>query len=258
MKSPTIRRPTIRGGNSFTIDMNRVLFMLFLLVLAFVIYLTYVHFWSMEKLAHTSQPSGIDPSTFLIPRPTVGGLSTRFDVLRDPYIPPVKVDGYVFDRASSDVRGLPPLIAPIQTLPVSTTLVAPVNVETRGIPSQYSQVGILTKTSAGATTQFRKESCVDCGMGVNMDERKSSEETLIIPLFGRRHITGRDKWQYYAMSNTGFINTKLPIKVNGRSCTSEYGCDQIMNGDIVHVEGYEHNFRVTIYDNATFGYIPVI
>ena len=58
---------------------------------------------------------------------------------------------------------------------------------------------------------------------------------MILPLMGRRHRNGRDKWQYYTMSNTGNLNTKLPVSVKGKSCTSEYGCDEIMNGDLVHV-----------------------
>jgi hypothetical protein len=111
--------------------------------------------------------------------------------------------------------------------------VVPINIETRGTPMQYSQVGILTKS------------------GKNSDP-------LILPLMGRLRITGRDKWQYYTVSNSGFVNTKLPIRVNGRSCTSEYGCDSINNGDTVYVEGYDSSFRVTMYDTAQFNYIPYL
>jgi hypothetical protein len=64
---------------------------------------------------------------------------------------------------------------------------------------QYAQVGILTRSV------------------------KKNGEDLILPLMGRR--TGRyDKMQYYTMSNTGAVNTKLPISKNGKSCTGEYGC----------------------------------
>ena len=73
---------------------------------------------------------------------------------------------------------------------------------------------------------------------------------------GRRNMAGRDKWQYYTISNTGNLNTKLPISVNGKSCTSEYGCDIINNGDTVYVEGYKDTFRATVYETSTFQYIP--
>jgi len=108
----------------------------------------------------------------------------------------------------------------------------PVNVQTRGTNSSYEQVGILT--------------------------RPSSNDDLILPLMGRNSMSGRDKWQYYTISNTGNLNTKLPVSVNGKSCTSEYGCDSIYNGDTVYVEGYNDSFTVTIYENSPFRYIPSI
>jgi hypothetical protein len=106
----------------------------------------------------------------------------------------------------------------------------PVNIETRGLSASYTQMGILTR----------------------MDNRE-----MILPLMGRRLMTGLDKWQYYTISNTGAINTKLPISIRGRSCSGEYGCDCIMNGDTVYVEGYQDTFKVTLYDTAKFQYIPL-
>ena len=106
----------------------------------------------------------------------------------------------------------------------------PINVQTRSVNDSYQQIGILT--------------------------RKSSE--LILPLMGRQLTTGNYKWQYYTMTTTGNMNTKLPISMNGKSCTSEYGCDSLSNGDTVYVEGYSDTFRVTLYENATFNYIPFV
>jgi hypothetical protein len=120
-----------------------------------------------------------------------------FDVFMDPYVPPLKTDGYV-----------------------------PINVETRGVPQEYSQVGLLTR---GDT---------------------------ILPLFGRRLYS--DKWQYYSISNTGVVNTKLPLRFNGRSCTGEYGCEALSTGDSVFVEGYKQSFGVTLYETATLRYLPLV
>ena len=100
----------------------------------------------------------------------------------------------------------------------------PTRIETRGTTMQYSQIGILTK------------------------------DGVILPLMGRQYMSGRDKWQYYTISNTGNLNTKLPVSVKGKSCTSEYGCDQIMNGDQVYVEGYNNTFDATVYENNMFSY----
>ena len=51
---------------------------------------------------------------------------------------------------------------------------------------------------------------------------------------------------------------KLPISKNGRSCTGEYGCDDLMNGDTVFVEGYKDTFSVTIYESNLPRYIPFV
>ena len=107
----------------------------------------------------------------------------------------------------------------------------PVNIKTRGFNPNYQQIGILTRLNGGS-------------------------QEMILPLMGRRVMSGRDKWQYYTMSNTGNLNTKLPVSVNGRSCTGEYGCDSIMNGDTIYVEGYNDTFKATIYENNLFNYIP--
>jgi len=107
----------------------------------------------------------------------------------------------------------------------------PINIKTRGYEGNYSQLGILTKDSGS--------------------------DAMILPLMGRRSSSGRDKYQYYTMTNTaGNINTKLPVSVKGRSCTSDMGCDEVYNGDTVYVEGYNETFRATIYENALYSYIP--
>lgn len=89
----------------------------------------------------------------------------------------------------------------------------------------YNQVGILTATNS---------------------------KGAVMPLMGRPLFTNRDKWQYYSMNT----NVKLPLSKNGRSCTNEYGCDQLYSGDTVYVEGINEAYRVTIYDSDTMRYLP--
>jgi hypothetical protein len=146
----------------------------------------------------------------------LASISTRNNPMNDPYAPPLKNDGIYYPTDSGDIRGIP--------------LKVPINIETRGMNMEYQQVGILT--------------------------RSNSNNDMILPLMGRRNLAGRDKWQYYTISNTGNLNTKLPISVNGKSCTNEYGCDQVYNGDIVYVEGYKDTFIATIYENNLFRYLP--
>jgi len=163
---------------------------------------------------------------------TIGGVSSR--VILDPYGPPLRNDGVYFPRDSADVRGSIPLTEARGSIPLTEARGAvPINMETHGTGMDYTQIGILTKSTGG-------------------------DSPLILPLMGRQPMTGRDKWQYYTVSNTGFLNTKLPVSLNGKSCTGEYGCDILNNGDTVFVEGYDSTFRATIYENSQFRYIPYL
>ena len=105
----------------------------------------------------------------------------------------------------------------------------PINIRTQGPPVNvnYRQVGLLT--------------------------RVNGKETML-PLMGRPLQKNRDKWQFYTMSDKN-NSVKLPISFRKKSCTSEYGCDNIYNGDTVYVEGYKDAFRATIYDNAVMEYL---
>ena len=106
----------------------------------------------------------------------------------------------------------------------------PINQRTQGMESNYGQVGLLTRTNG--------------------------EET-IIPLMGKSLLSNRDKWQFYTMSDKN-NSVRLPIVHNGKSCTNEYGCDNLFNGDSVYVEGYNDAFQVTMYENNSLKYIPVL
>ena len=105
----------------------------------------------------------------------------------------------------------------------------PINVPTQSVNASYRQVGILTRLN---------------GDGEN-----------ILPLMGKPLFTNRDKWNYYTMTDKNNM-IKLPITHKGRSCTNEYGCDSMYNGDTVYVEGYNDAFKVTMYENNTMQYIP--
>ena len=76
----------------------------------------------------------------------------------------------------------------------------------------------------------------------------------MFPIFAKPVHLRRDKWYYYTI----YDNIKLPIYSNGRKCSSEHGCDSLMNGDIVNLENMGESFTVTIYDNHTLTYDPVI
>ena len=106
----------------------------------------------------------------------------------------------------------------------------PINVSTRAMDTSYRQVGILTRINGPET---------------------------ILPLMGRPLYANRDKWQFYTLSDKN-NSIKLPLSNKGKSCTGEYGCDNVYNGDSVYVEGYNDAFKATIYDNAVMQYLPFV
>jgi hypothetical protein len=115
--------------------------------------------------------------------------------------------------------------------PINKTLMPPMRTGvSAGYPRDYRQAGILTKQRQG----------------------NDGGEPLILPLYGRR-IRG-DKLQYYTMAEGG---AKLPVSRNGRSCTGEYGCDEVYNGETVYVEGYGDVFQATIYESGQYSYDPI-
>lgn len=141
------------------------------------------------------------------------------DVFFNPYAPPLKENPF-FNSSVHDVRG------DIDPLPRHSI---PINVNTRRRNYEYRQIGILTRNDGSET---------------------------ILPLFGRPVDTGRDKWQYYTLKE-GHAMVKLPVSKGGRSCTNEYGCNEIFNGDTLYVEGYKDIFNAVVYENDEPRYIPL-
>lgn len=141
------------------------------------------------------------------------------DIFNDERVPPLNTE-------SSRLRDISPL---------SDSHRPAINIRTRPSSSdnEYSQVGILTRKSG-----------------------KDDGDKIILPLFGKISDSARDKHQYYTMSNTGSVSTKLPVSVSGKSCTSERGCNEIVSEDMIYVEGYGNVFKATVYENSLFRYSP--
>lgn len=137
---------------------------------------------------------------------------------------------YSFSNVENDVL-MNPYAAPLRDDRIITSDIrggVPINVSTRAVDADYRQIGILT--------------------------RQNGQES-ILPLMGRPLFTNRDKWQFYTLNDR---NIKLPLVNKGKSCTNEYGCDNLYNGDSVYVEGINDAFKVTVYDNAVMKYIPFV
>jgi hypothetical protein len=110
----------------------------------------------------------------------------------------------------------------------------PINVSTNigAVDTTYRQVGILTPL-------------------------KGTSKDNVLPLMGRPVFSNRDMWQYYCISNQ-HNNVKLPIRVNGKNASNEYGVNKLFGGDVVYVEGANEPYKTTIYENDVIKYLPFI
>lgn len=160
------------------------------------------------------------------------GISSSVVMVSGPPLANIAMDP---QRLSSWSGPLPPPEGPAsmyEEASIRHSLPIPTPVATRGYPSNYSPIGVLARTTGSGD--------------------------MVMPLMGRPSVTGRNNYQYYTMTTTGNLNTRLPVSVNGKSCTSEYGCGEISNGDVIYVDGLNDTFRATIYENDMFSYVPSV
>jgi hypothetical protein len=200
--------------------MTLFIIILFMLMLFFIYFFKSEERMPMPRMPRMQMPRMQLP---IMSIPRMPWFETK-DVLRNPYEPPLSDDN-------------PMLFPPPQYR-------VPINISTNpgAVDTSYRQVGILTPHSS------RHSSGHSSG---------KEDKNRIIPLMGRPLFVSRNKWQYYTMTDkTNSI--KLPILYKGRSCTNEYGCDELVGGEHIYVEGYGEAFKVTKYDNDTIRYIPFL
>lgn len=155
------------------------------------------------------------------------GITYAKDILNNPYVPPLKSEN--IHTSYGDIR--PDIALHYGKIPI--------NINTRHYDSDYRQVGFLSPDAGG-----------NGGHGNTLKDN-------LIPLLGRPLDRSRDKWNFYTISNSN-NSLKLPVVHKGKSCTNEYGCDNLYNGDSVYVEGIKQPYQVTLYDTDTMKYLPFV
>ena len=204
--------------NMFCIRNTTIFFIVILSAIGiYFFYSNYSKMMTASTPSSTASMSTASMSTASMPPLFMMSSRANSDVLEDPYAPPLRNDSYFGGINGGGANMMMPMAAGI-----------PINIRTQGPPinTNYRQVGLLTRINGKET---------------------------ILPLMGRPLQKNRDKWQFYTMSDKN-NSVKLPISFKKKSCTGEYGCDNIYNGDTVYVEGYKDAFQATIYDNAVMEY----
>ena len=101
----------------------------------------------------------------------------------------------------------------LSRIPSST----PFNVPTQGVPESYQSMGII-----------------------------KTEEGKLFPLFGRRSISSRERYNYYTRTDS-YNPLPIPVHIQGRDCQDQVGCPELFSGDRVNMSAINQSGEVTIY-----------
>ncbi len=193
---------------------------LLLVVLAFIGYQVY----TQRMAAGATVPPPTKPTVVVVQAGSSGGAA----VTSDPRFLPLSPEQSY--NTPPDIRGFPspPIAAGGGAIPI--------NQPTRGVPDQYQQVGVLT--APGGT------------------ETSGTPTRTILPLFGRKLVTNRDRWNYYTRTD-GMNPVQVPLEFKRRKCDDDVGCDEIMEGDTVSVPIMGQSYVANVYRYSVPRYIPL-
>jgi hypothetical protein len=167
------------------------------------------------------------PTVVVVTTPTPTVVQSAPLIPADPRFNPLSPERSY--ETPPDLRGFP-------TPPISAGMGAiPINIPTRGVPDQYQQVGVLT--APGGT------------------ETSGTPTRTILPLFGRKLITNRDRWNYYTRTD-GMNPVQVPLEFKRRKCDDDVGCDEITEGDTVSVPIMGQSYVANVYRYSVPRYLP--
>ena len=121
-------------------------------------------------------------------------------------------------------------------IPAGVGAIIPINVQTQGYPDTYQQIGVLT--APGGT------------------DMSATPNRTVLPLFGRKLTTNRDRWNYYTRTD-GMNPVQVPLQYKRRNCDDDNGCDEIITGDSVGVPILGQSYTANVFRYATPRYLPV-
>lgn len=127
-----------------------------------------------------------------------------------------------YDRAPQPLRDW---MAPPEFPPRGGLTALPVNIPTRGLPESFQSVGIVTV------------------------------EDKVLPLYGRRTAGGSDRWNYYTRTDT-YNPVPLPVRFQKRDCMDDTGCQELMSGETVRIDGLHKEGKTELYRFDGPKYIP--
>ncbi len=174
----------------------------------------------------TKSQTPTKPTVVVIPQSNPTPISVSVDTPVDPRFSPMAPERSY--ETPPDLRGSPPLSAGVGAIPI--------NQMTRGLPEQFQQVGVLTAPGGSETS--------------------ASPTRTILPLFGRKTVANRDRWNYYTHTD-GMNPVQVPVEFQRRKCDDDTGCQEISEGDSVGVPILGQSYIASVYRYSTPRYIPI-
>ena len=143
-----------------------------------------------------------------------------------PSMPPIQIinrgGDSRYDRAPQPLRDW--MSAP-EFPPRGGIASLPINIPTKGLPESFQSVGI-----------------------VSVDDK-------ILPLYGRRTAGSSDRWNYYTRTDT-YNPVPLPVRFQRRDCMDDTGCQELMSGETVKIDGMHKEGKTELYRMDGPKYIP--
>lgn len=135
------------------------------------------------------------------------------------------VQGQGDGRFSQAPQPLRDWMAPPEFPPRGGIATIPINIPTQGLPESFQSVGLV----------------------------KVGDQLL--PLYGRRTMNGSDRWNYYTRTDS-YNPIPLPVQFQKRDCMDGVGCQEIISGDPVKIDGLQKEGKANIYRFDGPKYIP--
>ena len=175
----------------------------------------------------------------------------------NPNVPNNNVLSYAQYQADKDIeRIINPILPPERSYQNSYGL--PINIPSRGPTGAFEQIGFLSQTyngGSGRSIHSSPDSSPDSNPESSHDSNPDNNK--ILPLFGRPIFFGSKNWSYYTFSDK-YQSVKMPLVRNHQKCDQNLGCQELYQGDKVHVPPYKGDFTVSLYDIDAPRYIPYV
>jgi hypothetical protein len=147
---------------------------------------------------------------------------------------------FQYQKSKAFERVINPLLPPERSY--ENTYGIPINIPSRGDVGSFQQVGALYKESIESENQ----------------KSGNNNDSVVLALYGKKTYPSSRNWSYYTSSADSHHQVKMPITHKGKKCDSQYGCEEIMNDDLITIPGYNGIFRAVIYDFDVPKYLPCV